>query len=67
MSTYVKQLYSHLGVHPQIIALPRVTARQVTSELHLRRQLWLEEPREGSFPCCLQLLTASLNKRFPGM
>lgn len=47
MSTYVKQLYSHLGVHPQIIALPRVTARQVTSELHLRRQLWLEDKNQG--------------------
>lgn len=30
MSTYVKQLYSHLGVHPQIIARPHVTAQQLT-------------------------------------
>ena len=30
MSTYMKQLYSHLAVHPQIIAVPHVTVQQVT-------------------------------------
>lgn len=46
MSTYMKQLYSHLAVQPQSMAVPHVTVQQVTFWTHLRKQLCLGDKNQ---------------------
>lgn len=53
MSTYMKQLYSHLAVQPQIIAVSHVQYNKSLSELYLRKQFSVQktETNRRWFPC----------------
>jgi hypothetical protein len=66
----MKQLYSHLAVQPQIIAVPHVleTASHFLHYISENNSLFRrQEPTEEGFPAAFRLLISSLDKCFPGI